>query len=314
MLQTPRVVELAGRRGTPTMLLAATLALAHAATAAPPPPGPPEVRTNCGGNYGWFNATLYPTQGAACPTPTWEPVWELNLSTTPWTPWGPESAESARGFYNLSVAGRWGWLNFDWSDGSNFWQDALPQHDNEAVMVKQCSMIKELGTGTRCFVYRNTELALQWEETSRAAMTQANVDNNWFLKYKTKACCDAAVPCNVAAYNNANTLPLIPCNKTTPVNHSSLNGNNCGNCCNFSATGTGAYNEPIGGLMARMPPNPNGGTTRFGHNALGDGQLFWDFRTAAARGYTRNFNIQPTLFDRTSWSSNQVHTHLPTTI
>ena len=99
-------------------------------------------------------------------------------------------------------------------------------------------------------------------------MTQRNVDHQWFLMYKTKAGCDAAVPCNVAAYHNANGLPLIPCNKAEPIN---ISAPNCGNCCNFSATGTGVYNEPIGG--ACCPPTPGGGT-RFGNNALGDGQLF----------------------------------------
>ena len=68
-------------------------------------------------------------------------------------------------------------------------------------MVKQCEMVKAKGTGTRCMVYRNTELALQWEETSRAAMTQQNVDDGWFLKFKSKAACAAAAPCDVAAFH-----------------------------------------------------------------------------------------------------------------
>ena len=154
------------------------------------------------------------------------------------TPWGPESAYAAPGLYDATKASRWGWLNFDWSDGSAMWQDKLPGHNDEAVMVEQCKRIKALGTGTRCFVYRNTELALQWEETSRAAMTQRNVDAGWFLRYKTKAGCDASVPCNVAAYHNANQLPLIPCNNKKPIN---ISAPNCGNCCNFTGSnGTGA--------------------------------------------------------------------------
>ena len=35
-------------------------------------------------------------------------------------------------------------------------------------------------------VYRNTELALQWQETSRAAMTAENVEAGWFLRFKTQ--------------------------------------------------------------------------------------------------------------------------------
>ena len=89
-------------------------------------------------------------------------------------------------------------------------------------------------------------------------MTQANVDAGWFLKFKRKADCDAAAPCNIAAYNAYNNpkAPLIPCNKTAP-----RSAPNCAYCCNFSVTGTGAYNEPIGG--------GEHGSTRFGNNALG---------------------------------------------
>ena len=47
-------------------------------------------------------------------------------------------------------------------------------------------------------VYRNTELALQWEETSRAAMTAENVEKGWFLRFKTQAACDAAAPCVIS--------------------------------------------------------------------------------------------------------------------
>ena len=55
------------------------------------------------------------------------------------------------------------------------------------------------GTGTRCMVYRNNELALQWQESSRAVMTEEYVDKGWFLRFKNQSMCDAAAPCNVAA-------------------------------------------------------------------------------------------------------------------
>ena len=92
-------------------------------------------------------------------------------------------------------------------------------------------------------------------------MTQANVDAGWFLEFKRKADCDAAAPCNIAAYNTYNNpkAPLIPCNKTAPTSVP-----NCAYCCNFSASGTGAYNEPIGGGT-----KGSNRTTRFGNNALG---------------------------------------------
>ena len=65
--------------------------------------------------------------------------------------------------------------------------------------------------GTRCMVYRQTELAIQWQKSSRAVMLPAKAD--WFLQFKTKALCDSAAPCNVAAFHQANNpgKPLIPC-------------------------------------------------------------------------------------------------------
>jgi len=235
---------------------------------------PPEPHLSCGGNYGWMK-TEEPWAGKPCPPPQWEPQWRLNLSTTPWTPWGPESAfGNIPGFFPARNASRWGWLNFDWSDANRAWQDQHP-HQNEAVLVKQCQMVVSEGTGTRCMVYRNTELALQWQETSRAAMTAENVDRGWFLRFTTQAACDAAAPCNIAAYHNIRnqSAPLVPCNRSAPIT-----APNCAMCCNFSR----GYNEPIGGPW---PPTPRNNGTRFGDNARNDGQFFWDFRNTEAQDY-----------------------------
>ena len=54
-------------------------------------------------------------------------------------------------FINSTQMSRWGWVNFDWADGGDIWQDRLP-HDGEATVVKQCKMVKAKGTGTRCMV------------------------------------------------------------------------------------------------------------------------------------------------------------------
>lgn len=130
---------------------------------------------------------------------------------------------------------------------------------------------------TRCMVYRNVELALQWQETCRAAMTEENAKKGWFLQFKTQEACDAAPPCDVAAWHNIlnATAPLIPCNKTAP-----RAAPNCPSCCNFTASRV--YNEPIGGPW---PPNPASNGTRFGNNALNDGQLFWDYRNPEVQDY-----------------------------
>ena len=228
----------------------------------------------CGGTYGWFTEKSW-IGGGPCPPPQWDPVWELNKSTTPLTPWGPEiAAGNIPSFVDPKNASRWGWMTFDWSDANAIWQDEFP-HMNEAVLLEQCKKVKALGTGTKCMVYRNVELALQWQETSRAAMTQENADAGWFLKFKNQADCDTSAPCSIAAYHNIinQSAPLVPCNNKAPIS-----APNCVYCCNF----TDVYNEPIGGSWppGQFPPH-----SRFGNNALGDGQFFWDFRNKDVQDY-----------------------------
>lgn len=240
------------------------------------PPTPPITRITCGGTYGFFDEVPW-IGGGPCPPPQWQTQWALNLSTTPTTPWGPETAEgNIPGYKDPKNASRWGWINYDWSDAYNVWQNELPAHMNEATLVKQCQMVKAEGTGTRCMVYRNTELALQWQETSRAAMTQANADQGWFLTFAKQNDCDTSAPCSIAAFNNIGnmTAPLIPCNSSAP-----LGVPNCAYCCNF----TNVYNEPVGGSAH---PTPGGAVKpRFGNNAFGDGQFFWDFRKKDVQNY-----------------------------
>ena len=245
------------------------------AAALTPPPAPfAEKHVMCGGTYGWFTEKSW-IGGGPCPPPQWEPVWELNKSTTPWTPWGPEiAAGNQPTFVDSKNASRWGWMTFDWSDSFDLWQDAFP-HNNEAVLREQCRQVKAEGTGTKCMVYRNTELALQWQETSRAAMTDANAKAGWFLQFKTQELCDAAAPCNIAAYHGIlnQSAPLIPCDKSAPVS-----APNCAYCCNL----TRVYNNPIGG---QWPPGKAPQHPRFGNNALNDGQFFWDFRNSDVQDY-----------------------------
>eukprot|EP01079_Euglenida_sp_SAG-EU17-18_P005731 gene5731-5669_t len=206
-----------------------------------------EKRITCGGSYGWFSEK--PWENTPCPPPTWRVAWELNMSTTPDTPWGPEiAAGNIPGYFDPTAASRWGWITFDWSDANAVWQDEHP-HNNEAVLVEQCRRVKALGTGTRCMVYRNTELALQWQETSRRAMTQANADAGWFLQFKTQEACDAAPPCNVAAWHNIinASAPLIPCNKTAPSHRWLLVATSCRHVGSqvFSANGQACAHSQI---------------------------------------------------------------------
>jgi hypothetical protein len=227
----------------------------------------PEKRITCGGSYGWS------VSAPACPPPQWEPRWEMNLSTV------TESAANTSGFYDTEKASQWGVITMDWQDGAALWQDALPGHTGEAVLVEQCRRIKARSTGTRCMVYRQNELAVQWQESSRSAMTQTHADKNWFLTFKNRSLCESAAACNVAAYHNMNGGgPLTPCKKPA-----TLSEPNCAYCCNFTqSNGTGVYNEPLGGPWRGHGPY---NVTRFGNNSLGDAQLFWDFRNKDVQAF-----------------------------
>lgn len=214
--------------------------------------GPAAPRTTCGNGYGWSS------NGRPCPEPQWEPRWALNLST------------AVSNIDNTPEEGStWGLVTYPWDLNSSYWQDVHP-HPGEAVMTRQCELVKAHGTGTRCMVYRQNELSLQWQETSRAAQTAANA--GMYLQFKSKALCEAAAPCDVAAFHQMSQTgkPLVPCNKSAP-----LSAPNCAYCCNFSEVGTGVYNEPIGGQW------PSGLKPAHGDNALGDGQLFFDFRNTS---------------------------------
>ena len=181
-----------------------------------------EQRLTCGNGYGWSGNSF------ACPDPTWQPSWQLNLSTAiSNTDSTPEKAAA------------WGLVTFGWDIHADWWQNIHP-HPGEKAMADQCRSVKAFGTGTRCMVYRQNELSLQWQETSRSAQTTENAD--MYLQFKDRALCDAAAPCNVAAFHQTQASQLIPCNRTAP-----LSAPNCAYCCNLSSVGIGVYNEPIGG-------------------------------------------------------------------
>lgn len=137
--------------------------------------------------------------------------------------------ENVSGFYNAEKAASWGMVTFDWSIGFDQWRQTLP-HPGEAWLLEQCRLVKALGTGTRCLVYRQNSLSLQWQASSRQVQTAAN--SSMFLKFATQALCDAAPPCAVAWRHSAPTANFF--------------------CCNFSRV----YNEP---LAPRVDPESRRG-------------------------------------------------------
>lgn len=213
-----------------------------------------QVRTTCGGGYGWGG------NGPPCPDPTWSPTWALNLSTVTQSQAGPHGS-----YVDAAAGAAWGVVTFDWADARSIWQNVHP-HTGEAALTEQCRRIKALGTGTKCMVYRQNELAVQWDKSCRLAMTPSN--GGMFLGFKTKKLCEAAPPCNVvrmkvapgpycadfpwldspegacrrtcslpvgvtsqaAFHQNSGGRPLVACNKTAPISLP-----NCAYCCNLTS-------------------------------------------------------------------------------
>jgi hypothetical protein len=80
-------------------------------------------------------------------------------------------------------------VSLDWSIASGAWRpggaaQACNATTGAATLVEQCRRMKAAGDGSvRCFVYRNTELALEWLEPQRAVMLDAS-KAGWFLQYQ----------------------------------------------------------------------------------------------------------------------------------
>ena len=144
---------------------------------APPPPPPPEVKISCGVD-----------RATPCPVPTWEPTWDLARSTA-------IQPCNASGWYDPEYASKWGLVSFDWSNAKADWLAVTP-HDCEERLVEQCKKIKSINPDVKCFVYRNTELALEWLSSQRAVMDESH--RGWFLNFQgenASAKCAAAGPC-----------------------------------------------------------------------------------------------------------------------
>ena len=63
-------------------------------------------------------------------------------------------------------------------------------------MVEQCRRVKAVDPTTRCFVYRNTELALHWLSSQRAVMDAAHAE--FFLRFQSTGNTTAAAKCAAA--------------------------------------------------------------------------------------------------------------------
>ena len=146
-----------------------------------PPPSPPEVKLSCGVD-----------RSKPCPVPTWTPTWDLARSTA-------IQPCNSSGWYDPVYAAKWGLVSFDWSNAKADWLAVSPP-DCEERLVEQCKKIKTINPDVKCFVYRNTELALEWLSSQRAVMDEAHA--GFFLNFQgenASAKCTAAGPCTYSS-------------------------------------------------------------------------------------------------------------------
>ena len=142
------------------------------------------VVARCSGSPGGFQVVVQPSCATTdgfppCPLPTWTPTYQLNRSTI----CQPGNTD---GFLDAKAAARWGLISLDWSIAGRVWMKGCPHTaasntTGQATLVEQCRQIKAVDPTTKCLVYRNTELALEWMETQRVVMYDPT-RRNYFMQ------------------------------------------------------------------------------------------------------------------------------------
>ena len=130
--------------------------------------------------------------------PTWKPNWNLTESTT----------IQPSGDDYFSPNHTWGLVSLDWSVARGIWfkvrtvlllllllllltlwgtQNGRNKTNCEAVSTEGCRRLKTSGKASKCFIYHNMELALEWEESQRAVMYDAS-KAHYFLQVRSCWC------------------------------------------------------------------------------------------------------------------------------
>lgn len=113
--------------------------------------------------------------GKSCPLPMWSPQWALVNST----------AAMDANLSGFDPKRHWGLVTLDWQSGADAWVRPNPADCNcEAASAATCRRLKKEGRVTRCSIYHNMELALEWLESERAVMDDEHVRAGWFLRYQ----------------------------------------------------------------------------------------------------------------------------------
>eukprot|EP01047_Picozoa_sp_COSAG01_P039756 COSAG01_NODE_3303_length_6294_cov_3.018402_5_plen_701_part_00 len=129
--------------------------------APPPPPSPPAPVPT-------------PSPSSSLPKPpNWAPNWNFTESTV--------IQPTSSGYFSPNNS--WGLVSLDWSVAKDVWLAHGRNHSNcEAVSTEGCRRLKAAGKATRCFIYHNMELALEWLESQRKVMYDPD-KADYFLQY-----------------------------------------------------------------------------------------------------------------------------------
>jgi hypothetical protein len=116
----------------------------------------------CGGGSVWLLRDPPPPPVLSNWTPTWAPNWNLTESTV-------IQPSHPNGY--LSLNHTFGLVSLDFGTASSIWfANGANASNATATSIEGCRRLKASGRASRCFVYMNLELALQWEEGQRSVM------------------------------------------------------------------------------------------------------------------------------------------------
>lgn len=87
-------------------------------------------------------------------------------------------AYNMSGMYDPQLAARFGAISFDHDNARQLWLASIPNGSvhhlglpsSEELLAEQCRLVKQVNPHTRCLVYRNAALGLQWLSSEAVAM------------------------------------------------------------------------------------------------------------------------------------------------
>jgi hypothetical protein len=128
--------------------------------------------------------------------PTWEPVWDMNMSTI-------MMPCNVSGWFDSTLAARYGIADFDWSNARSLWRAQHPMDDGTRL-ITQIQNVKAINPKTHTWVYRNLVKALSWYSDVGKKLSDPQY-SGWFLKFR-----NYSEPTNRSVFNT-DVYSVPPC-------------------------------------------------------------------------------------------------------